>query len=146
VLARIDAAIADGARVVAGGGRPAHLDKGFFIEPTVLVDVDPFSQMGQEEVFGPVLSVIRWTDEKQAIEIANSVRYGLTGIVFTNDIKRAHRVARQMEAGLIGINGSGAQFIGLPVGGFKSSGIGKELSLDELLSYTQVKAITVMLD
>jgi acyl-CoA reductase-like NAD-dependent aldehyde dehydrogenase len=146
ILARIATAIADGAHVVVGGGRPAHLDKGFFIEPTVLVDVDPYSQMGQEEVFGPVLTVIRWTDEEQVIEIANSVRYGLTGIVYTNDIKRALRVARQLEAGLIGINGSGAQFIGLPVGGFKSSGIGKELSLDELLSYTQVKAISVILD
>jgi hypothetical protein len=79
---------------------------------------------------GPVLSVIRWSDEKQAIDIANRVRYGFTGIVFTNDIKRAGRVARQMEAGLVGINGSGAQFIGLPVGGSKSSGIGKERSPD----------------
>jgi acyl-CoA reductase-like NAD-dependent aldehyde dehydrogenase len=143
ILARIETAIAEGAHLVAGGGRPAHLDKGLFIAPTVLVDVDPDSQMGQEEVFGPVLSVIRWSDEAEVVRIANSVRYGLTGVVYTNDIKRGHRIARQMDAGLIGINGSGAQFLGLPVGGYKSSGIGKELSLDELLSYTQVKATTV---
>jgi acyl-CoA reductase-like NAD-dependent aldehyde dehydrogenase len=74
------------------------------------------------------------------------VRYGLTGIIYTNDIKRAHRVARKIDAGMIGINGSGAAFLGIPAGGFKASGLGREQSLDELLSYTQIKVTSVYLD
>ena len=135
-----------GARIASGGGRPKGIDKGLFIEPTILVDVAPDAEVAQEELFGPVLSVIRWRDEDEAIRIANSVRYGLTGIVYTNDIKRAHRVARKLDAGIVGINGSGAAFLGLPVGGFKDSGIGREQSLEELLSYTQIKVTSVYLD
>jgi 2-formylbenzoate dehydrogenase len=90
--------------------------------------------------------VIRWRDEDEALKIANSVRFGLTGIVYTNDIKRAHRIARRMQAGMVGINGSGAAFMGIPAGGIKASGIGREQCLDELLSYTQIKVTSVYLD
>ncbi|WP_176593956.1 aldehyde dehydrogenase family protein [Sphingobium sp. EM0848] len=146
ILGFIERAQQAGARVASGGGRPKGVDTGLFIEPTVLVDVAPDSEVAQEEIFGPVLSVIRWRDEEEAIRIANSVRYGLTGIIYTNDIKRAHRVARKIDAGMIGINGSGAAFLGIPAGGFKASGLGREQSLDELLSYTQIKVTSVYLD
>jgi acyl-CoA reductase-like NAD-dependent aldehyde dehydrogenase len=147
ILNRIGNAIEDGATVAIGGGRPEHLTSGFFIEPTVLTNVDPYSRIAQEEVFGPVLSVITWKDESEAIEIANSTEYGFTAVIYTNDIKRAHRVARRVEAGLIGINGSPLALFALPLGGFKGSGLGsKESCLDELLSYTQEKVVSVALD
>jgi acyl-CoA reductase-like NAD-dependent aldehyde dehydrogenase len=146
ILGFVDRAVAAGARIAAGGTRPEGIDEGYFILPTVLVDVKPDAEVAQEEIFGPVLSVIRWKDESEAIEIANSVRYGLTGIVYTNDIKRGHRMARAIDAGMVGINGSGASFIGIPAGGVKASGIGREQCLDELLSYTQIKVTSVRLD
>jgi len=146
VLDYIEMAVAEGARVVHGGGRPPGLEEGLFIEPTVLLDVDPCSRVAQEEIFGPVLSVIRWKDPRDAIDIANSVQYGLTGSVYTNDIRKAHQVARQLEVGVVWINGAGNHFLGLPFGGFKLSGNGREESLDELLSYTQIKSTTVFLN
>ena len=147
ILGMIERAVAGGARVVTGGGRPDGANEtGLFIAPTVLADVDPYSEIAQEEIFGPVLCVIRWRDEDEALKIANSVRFGLTGIVYTNDIKRAHRIARRMQAGMVGINGSGAAFMGIPAGGIKASGIGREQCLDELLSYTQIKVTSVYLD
>jgi len=145
ILGFIERAVQAGARIVSGGGRPKGVEQGLFIAPTVLVDVAPDAEVAQEEIFGPVLSVIRWRDEDEAVRIANSVRYGLTGIIYTNDIKRAHRVARKIDAGMIGINGSGV-FFGLPAGGFKASGLGREQSLDELISYTQIKVTSVYLD
>jgi acyl-CoA reductase-like NAD-dependent aldehyde dehydrogenase len=146
VLDYIEMAVADGARVVHGGGRPPGLEEGLFIEPTVLLDVDPYSRVAQEEIFGPVLSVIRWKDPRDAIDIANSVQYGLTGSVYTNDIRKAHQVARELEVGVVWINGAGNHFLGLPFGGFKLSGNGREESLDELLSYTQIKSTSVFLN
>ena len=98
-----------------------------------------------EEIFGPVVSVIRWSDEEEAIRIANSVSYGLTASVYTNDITRAHRVARRLETGFVWINGAGPHFLGLPYGGWKNSGVGVEEGLDELLSYTRSKSVSVML-
>jgi 2-formylbenzoate dehydrogenase len=145
ILDLIDTALAEGARAVVGGGRPDHLSQGLFVAPTVLVDVAPDSTIAQQEVFGPVLSVIPWRDEEQAIATANSVRYGLTASVYTNDLRRAHRVVRELDAGYVWVNGASAHFMGMPYGGFKASGIGREESLDELLSYTQVKAVNVML-
>jgi acyl-CoA reductase-like NAD-dependent aldehyde dehydrogenase len=146
ILGFIERGVRDGARVAAGGSRPEGIDEGWFVAPTVLVDVDPYSEVAQEEIFGPVLSVIRFRDEDEALKISNSVKYGLTGAVFTNDIKRAHRVARQIESGMVGINGSAVAGIGLPGGGVKGSGLGRELSLEELHSYTQIKVTTVYVD
>lgn len=145
VMGYIEGAVKDGAHVVAGGGRPHSTDRGLFVEPTFLDRVEPTWKVANEEIFGPVVSVIRWTDEDDAIRIANSVDYGLTGSVFTNDIKTAHRVARALETGFVWINGAGPHFQGLPYGGWKNSGVGREESLEELLSYTQSKSITVML-
>lgn len=145
VLGYIDGAIAEGAKVVTGGGRPESAERGLFVAPTVLDNIDPSFKVAKEEIFGPVVSVIRWTDESEAIRIANSVDYGLTGSVFTNDIRKAHRTARALETGFVWINGAGPHFQGLPYGGWKNSGVGREESIEELLSYTQSKSITVML-
>lgn len=144
VRAFIAKAIEDGAVVVAGGGRPDDQPTGYFIEPTILDHVDPTSTVATEEIFGPVLSVIRWTDDDDPVAIANSVRFGLTGSVYTNDVRLAHRVAQQLETGSVWINHAGPHYLGMPFGGFKSSGLGREESIDELLSYTQLKSIHIV--
>jgi 2-formylbenzoate dehydrogenase len=146
-LRYIGVAAGEGADVLAGGGRPAGLEheRGLFIAPTLLGGVQPDMRIAREEVFGPVLSVMTWKDEDEAVEIANSVDYGLTGSVWTNDIRRAHRVASALDAGYLWINGSSTHFPGVPFGGMKLSGVGREESLDELLSYTQLKTVNIML-
>jgi 2-formylbenzoate dehydrogenase len=138
----------EGAALATGGRRPPSWgsDTGFFVEPTVFTGVEPASRLAQEEVFGPVLSVITWRTEEEAIGIANGVQFGLTGSVWTDDLKRAHRLARAMHTGYIWINGASRHFWGMPFGGVKSSGIGREESVEELLSYTELKTVNVFLD
>lgn len=143
----IDTALKEGASVATGGGRPdgKEFGDGLFVEPTVLTGVTPDSTIGQEEVFGPVLSVIPFTDEAEALEIANGVAYGLTASVWTKDIDRAIRIARGFEAGFVWVNGSSSHFLNVPYGGVKASGVGgKEESLEELLSYTDEKVINIL--
>lgn len=135
-----------GARVIAGGGRPDNVDgSGWYVSPTVLADVDPDSALGRDEVFGPVLSIITFTDESDALRIANSVEYGLTAAIWTSDVKAAHRMAAKVDAGYVLVNSPSRHFWGLPFGGVKSSGIGREESVEELVSYTETKATTVVL-
>jgi 2-formylbenzoate dehydrogenase len=145
ILDFVEAAVAEGAEIVVGGGPPGGGGPGLFIEPTVLDQVRRDHRVAHEEVFGPVLSVIRWTDEEEAVEIANSVRYGLTGSVYTNDIRRAHRVTRALDTGYVWVNGSSQHFMGVPFGGWKNSGTGHEEALEELLSYSRLKSVNVML-
>ncbi len=137
----------EGARLVTGGKRPSgsEFEKGYWMEPTVFADVTCDMTIAQEEIFGPVLSILKWKDEKDAVRIANSTKYGLTSSVWTSDIKTALRTARAVKAGYVWINGTSAHFHGVPFGGQKSSGLGREEGLDELLSYTESKAIHVML-
>lgn len=145
-LDAIKSGTASGARVVAGGGRPAHVgNDGWYVEPTVLADVDADSDVAQREIFGPVLSIITFADEEEGLRIANSVEYGLTASIWTNDITRAHRMAARVEAGYVLINGASRHYWGLPFGGVKSSGVGREESLDELVSYTETKTTTIVL-
>jgi len=146
-LRYIGIATNEGARVLAGGGRPPGLEqaRGLFLAPTLFGGVRPDMRIAREEVFGPVLAAITWKDEDEAISIANAVDYGLTGSVWTNDINTAHRVASALDAGYLWINGSSAHFTGVPFGGMKLSGVGREESLDELLSYTQLKTLNIML-
>lgn len=148
VLNYIEIGKAEGARLVHGGGPVSGpgLEKGFFVAPTVFTDVTPDMRIAREEIFGPVLSVIRWTDEEEALEIANGVEYGLTCSIWTRDLSRAFRMAQRAEAGYVWINKAGPHILGAPFGGFKQSGIGREECLGELLSFTREKNIHVALD
>ncbi|MCP2626818.1 aldehyde dehydrogenase family protein [Mycolicibacterium smegmatis] len=145
ILNYIDDAVDEGARILAGGGAPPNAERGLFIAPTILDEVQPTFRIASEEVFGPVLSVLRFRTEEEAVALANAVRYGLTGSVYTNDVRRAHRVARALETGYVWINGAGPHYTGMPYGGWKNSGLGREESIDELHSYTQLKSTNVIL-
>lgn len=136
----------DGARLVTGGGVPEGpaFSRGFWVRPTVFADVTPGMRIAREEVFGPILSILKWSTEEEAIAMANSVEYGLTASVWTRDVSAALRMARSLEAGYLWINGVGAHFPAFPYGGYKNSGVGREESLDELLGYTQVKAVSIL--
>jgi aldehyde dehydrogenase (NAD+) len=132
--------IADGARLAAGGGRPKDLDRGWFIEPTVFGNVDNSSTIAQEEIFGPVLSVIPAEDETHAVAVANDTIYGLNASVFTNDVDRARAVAGQLRSGTVGHNAFRTDF-GVAFGGFKQSGIGREGGREGLLPFLEIKTV-----
>ncbi len=132
-----------GFRLLTGGGRPAGLDRGYFVEPTVFADVDHDSRMAQEEIFGPVLSVIPFESEDDAVRMANGTRYGLVGGLWTSDVRRAHRVAARIETGLVSVNTFRPILPSLPYGGFKLSGIGRENGLEVMAEYTETKAVYV---
>ena len=132
--------LAEGATLATGGGRPAHLDRGWFIEPTVFGNVANTSTIAQEEIFGPVLSVIPAKDEADAIAIANDTIYGLNASVFTNDVERARDVARQLRSGTVGHNAFRTDF-GISFGGFKQSGIGREGGTEGLLPFLETKTV-----
>ena len=141
----IETAKAEGARLVCGGGPPADpsLRGGFFIEPTIFADVTPDMTIAREEIFGPVLAVLKWSDEAAMIEQVNRPEYGLTCSIWTNDIHRAHRTAAAVEAGFVWVNEVSKHFLGAPFGGFKQSGLGREECLEELLAFTQEKNIHI---
>lgn len=143
VLRYIRTAQDEGATLVTGGNRPAHLDRGFFVEPTVFSNVDNRSTIAQEEIFGPVLSVIAAENEEHAIELANDTPYGLNSAVFTQDVDRAYQVARRLRSGTVGHNGFKTD-TRMGFGGFKQSGVGREGGLQGLLPYLETK--TVLLD
>jgi betaine-aldehyde dehydrogenase len=135
--------IREGARLVTGGKRPAGLDGGHFIEPTVFADVDRSMSIAQEEIFGPVLVVMAFTDLDDAIEIANDSKYGLVGAVFTHDAKQALAVARRVRTGTMGQNGARTDF-SVGFGGFKQSGLGREGGIQGLHGFLETK--TLLLD
>ena len=131
----------EGAEVVAGGESPDG--KGAFYPPTVLAKVDNQMKVAQEEIFGPVVTVIPFEDEKDAIRIANESRYGLMATVWTGDPARGHRLARKIKAGTVGINMPYTAFPGIPFGGYKQSGFGRELGLETLELYLETKSVIV---
>lgn len=145
VLSMVEAGRDEGARILSGGGRPSHLPRGFYVEPTVFAEVAPGMRIAEEEIFGPVISVLDWDDEEAMLEMANGVEYGLTANVWTNDLHRAHRTAEALQTGTVWINGEGRKPLGTPFGGHKHSGLGVEGSLEELLSYTRSKSVVVNL-
>ena len=136
----ISKGVEEGATLATGGGRPKHLDRGWFIEPTVFGNVDNNHTIAREEIFGPVLSVIPADDEAHAVEIANDTIYGLNASVFTNDLDRAREVAGQLRSGTVGHNNFRADF-NTAFGGFKQSGIGREGGTEGLLPYLETKVV-----
>jgi aldehyde dehydrogenase (NAD+) len=132
--------IADGAKLATGGGRPKDIERGWFVEPTVFGNVDNHSVIAQEEIFGPVLSVVPAADEQDAIRVANDTIYGLNASVFTNDVNRAREVAGQLRSGTVGHNAFRTDF-GIAFGGFKQSGIGREGGREGLLPFLETKTV-----
>ncbi len=133
----------EGAKVAVGGGRPEAFDKGWFVEPTVFVDVDNSMRIAQEEIFGPVLSVIPYDGDEEAVRIANDSDYGLCGAVFTSDAERGLAVAKGVRTGTYMVNSNVPIDFSSPFGGFKSSGIGREFGEDGLELFLETKAINM---
>jgi aldehyde dehydrogenase (NAD+) len=141
----VDSAIKEGAELVYGGNRPEdpELSQGWFFQPTIFDRVRNDMYLAQEEVFGPVLGILKFQEEEELIALANDTRYGLAAGIWTNDIKRAHRVARELKAGTVWINTYRALSYASPFGGFKQSGYGREMGFDAVREFTQVKSVWV---
>jgi aldehyde dehydrogenase (NAD+) len=141
-------AVAEGAEVVYGNKRanPPGLPDGFFFAPTILTNVKPDSFIAQNEVFGPVLSVIPFDDEEEAIAIANATQFGLAAGVWTLNLRRAHRMARRLQAGTVWINMYRGMTFNSPFGGYKASGIGRQNGIEAIDQYLQTKSVWCELD
>lgn len=129
--------------MLRGGRRPDGLERGFYLEPTVFVDVEPGMRVASEEIFGPVLTVLTWNDLDEGIALANSLPLGLTAAIWTGDLAKGHSIAREVEAGVVWVNTASARPVGTPFGGYKRSGVGREGTLEDVLSYTQEKAVII---
>ena len=137
----IQKGIDEGAKLIAGGlGKPDGHEKGYFVKPTVFVDVDNSMEIARTEIFGPVLSVIPFETEEDAINIANDTPYGLTNYIQTQDQEKAKRVAKKLRSGMVDVNGAGIA-IDTPFGGFKHSGIGREAGEHGLQEFLEIKSV-----
>jgi betaine-aldehyde dehydrogenase len=134
------------AKVAVGGGVPSGRTKGWYVEPTIFFDVDNGARIAQEEIFGPVMSVIPFTDEAEAIRIANATPYGLAAAVWTRDIYKAFRVVRELEAGIVWVNHMQPTMVEAPWGGYKASGFGRELGRWGVDEYLETKQVFINLD
>jgi betaine-aldehyde dehydrogenase len=143
VLGYIEKGKQQGARVVTGGGRPADQDRGWFVSPTVFADVDNHMTIAEEEIFGPVLSVISYDGPDDAVRIANDTTYGLSGAVYGEDVTAATDVARRLRTGTVAVNNMSPMDFAAPFGGFKQSGLGRELGPEGLQAYLEYKTITL---
>ena len=141
VLGYIEKGKAEGARVVVGGGRPSHLDRGYYVEPTLFADVDNSMTIAREEIFGPVLVAIPYDDEDDAVRIANDSPYGLSGMVNGGDLERAKAVASRIRTGTVGVNGGIWYGPDAPFGGYKASGIGRQCGIEGLEIFTETKTV-----
>lgn len=141
VLGYISIGQDEGAQLVTGGGRPKQFDRGYFIEPTVFAHVDNSMRIAQEEIFGPVLSVIPYDDEEQAIQIANDSPYGLAANVASSDVDRARAVANRLRVGVVRINHQDPYAADMPFGGYKQSGLGRQNGAEGFEQYLQTKAL-----
>jgi len=147
ILDIIASAKQEGATVISGGEVPAGsaFERGYWVQPTVFGDVTMQMRVAREEIFGPVLAVLKWQDEDEVIAMANELDLGLTAAVWTNDLKKAMATVRALDSGLVWINGTGRHFMGTGFSGWKNSGLGREECLEEVLSYTQSKAVHIIL-
>lgn len=143
IMGFIERAKDAGATLVTGGKAPESTQTGYYIEPTIFTGVDPTSEIAQEEVFGPVVTIFRFKTEDEALALANSTRYGLAAGVHTNNLARAHRFAAQLESGTVWINTYAFLTPKVPYGGYKESGYGRELGMSGLENYTQLKAVFI---
>jgi betaine-aldehyde dehydrogenase len=142
VLAAIEAGKSTSARLVTGGGRPADMNTGYYIAPTIFADVPTDASIWREEIFGPVVCVNPFDTEEEALTLANDSVYGLAGAVMSDDLARCERVASKLRAGIIWINCSQPTFTQVPWGGYKSSGIGRELGTAGFMGFREIKQIT----
>ncbi|MGB7444551.1 MAG: aldehyde dehydrogenase family protein [Coleofasciculaceae cyanobacterium] len=133
----------EGAQLLCGGGKVGS--QGYFIEPTVFADVQDGMKIAQEEIFGPVMSIIKFKDIDEVVQRANNTIYGLAAAVWTKDITKAHAIANSVRAGTVWVNGYDVFDAAAPFGGFKQSGMGRELGEYGLQQYTEVKTVTVKL-
>ena len=127
--------------MVSGGGRPDHIDRGWYVEPTLFADVDNTMTIAQEEIFGPVLVVIGFDDDDDAVRIANESPYGLSGMITSSDLDRAKTVARRIRTGTLGINGGIWYGADAPFGGYKGSGLGRQCGMEGLEIFTETKTV-----
>jgi len=148
VLTYVELGKKEGAKAITGGGPATQekLKRGFFIQPTLFDEVQSGMRIEQEEIFGPVLSILTFRDAEEALEIANGVSYGLVAAIWTRDIGKAHSLAAKIKAGQIYINNYFGGSVGTPFGGYKKSGFGREKGMEALQSYTQVKNVCITLD
>ncbi|MFT7532098.1 MAG: betaine-aldehyde dehydrogenase [Gammaproteobacteria bacterium] len=147
VAGYIESGKAEGATLVCGGERvtEGELSQGFFISPAIFSGVTASMRIAKEEIYGPVISIIPWREEEEAIAIANGVDYGLAAVIMGQDISRVHRTAQKLQCGYVEVNGPVSFALGSPFGGVKSSGVGREGNMQELLSYTQIKSVNIQL-
>jgi betaine-aldehyde dehydrogenase len=138
----------EGARMAAGGApdMSGALSDGYFVRPTLFADVTPDMRIAREEVFGPVLSVLRWSDKQAMLHAVNGLELGLTASIWTRDLALAFELVNAVEAGYVWVNNASDHFLGAPFGGVKQSGIGREECLEELLAYTEQKNVSISLD
>jgi aldehyde dehydrogenase (NAD+) len=141
ILGYVEKGVAEGANLVLGGGRPKNFPKGFYVEPTLFTDVDNSMTIAREEIFGPVLAVIPFEDDDDAVRIANDSPYGLTGGVFSASHERARAVADRVRAGIFSVNGGTPYGADLPFGGYKQSGIGRQNGLAGFEQYLEMKSM-----
>src|SRR5258706_2669459 len=146
VLGYVETGTREGATLVAGGQRQPVAGKGWFVQATVLDQVENTMRVAQEEIFGPVLSVIRFDDVEDAVKKGNAIPYGLAAGVWTRDVKKAHAVARRLQAGTVWINAYNFYDAGMPFGGYKASGFGRDLGPESLREYSQVKSVWVSIE
>ena len=137
----------EGAKLIYGGVRPddPHLPAGFYLQPTIFSEVAPQMRIAREEIFGPVLCLIRWNDREAMLDMVNGLEYGLTCAVWTRDLALAHETVAAVEAGYVWVNDVGAHYLGMPFGGYKQSGMGREETAEELLDFTRVKSVNIRL-